>query len=140
VRRAIRDKCPTSAERHCLAYVRHIDDVNLSDVRAVRNFVDMTSENDVDVEAGRLLSELRDYLLPTLLSTDNVQHFTVQWKSPSGLDVFSHDDYLNSFCNTFFSSVACCIYFCMVFHYFPTIHVHSCLKVLKTILSRKKIS
>ena len=105
VRRAIRDRCPTAAERHCLAYIRHIDDVNLSDVRAVRNFVDMTSENDVDVEAERLMSALRDDLLPTLLSTTNVQRFTVHWKSPSGLDVFSHDDYLNNFCSTFFSSV-----------------------------------
>jgi len=105
VRRAIRDKCPTSPERHCLAYIRHIDGISLTDVRAVRNFVDLTSENDVDVEAERLLSELRDDLLQTQLPMSNVQHFTVQWKTPGGLNFISHDDYLNDFCNTFYSSV-----------------------------------
>ena len=62
----------------------------------------MTSADDVDTEAERLLSELRDDLLPSLLPTSNVRQFTVQWKAPDGLDVVSHDDYLNSFCNTFY--------------------------------------
>jgi len=103
VRRAIRDNCPTAPVNHCLAYVRHIDDIDLADVRAARNFVDMTSDNDVDAEAERLLSELRDDLLPTQLSTSNIRHFTVRWESPEGLDIISHDDYLNNFCNTFYS-------------------------------------
>ena len=103
LRRAIRDKCPTAAEHHCLAYIRHINDINLTDVRAARNFVDMTSENGVDTEAERLLSELRDDLLPKQLSTTNIRHFSVQWKSPDGLNIISHDDYLNNFCNTFYS-------------------------------------
>jgi len=47
VRRAITDRCPTAPQHHCLAYVRHISDVDLSDARAARNFVDMTSANDV---------------------------------------------------------------------------------------------
>jgi len=105
VRRAITHCCPTAAERHCLAYVRHVTNIDISDVRTARNFVDMTSENDVDAEAGRLLSELRDELLPTRLSASNVRHFTVPWKSPDGLDVISHEDYLSDFSGVFFSLV-----------------------------------
>jgi len=106
VRRAIADKCSTVAPwRHCLAYVRHIDDIELNDVSAARNFVDMTSEDDVDTEAEMLLSELQDDVLPKYLPLSHIQHFDVQWQSPKGLDVVLHDDYLNSFCNTFYSSV-----------------------------------
>ena len=94
VRRAM-----TSSHHHCLAYIRRIDDVNLTDVRAARNFVDMTTQNDVDSEAERLLSELRD----NVMSTWNARQFSVQWQSPDGLNIISHDHYLNSLCSDFYS-------------------------------------
>lgn len=111
VRRGIRDKCPTTPEHHCLAYIRHIEHMNLCDVRAARNFVHMTPDSSVDTEAEHWLSTLRDEFVPRQLSSSNVRHFTVQWKSPDGLDIISHDDYLNNFCNTFYSLVQYSILF-----------------------------
>ena len=102
VRRAMADSCSTAPGTDYLAYIRHIDGIDLVDVTAARNFVDMTSDNDVDGDAERLLSELRDdYVLPAC----NVQRFTVSWVSPDGLNTVSHEDYLNRFCNTFYSLV-----------------------------------
>ena len=46
-------------EKHCLAYTRNIENINLSAIRYARNYIDMIGR-DVDEEAQILLSTLRD--------------------------------------------------------------------------------
>ena len=56
---------------HTLAYVRHIENMNLSLVRSARNFIDMVGR-DLDQEAIRLLSTLRDEKLVAKMIPENI--------------------------------------------------------------------
>ena len=62
---------------HCLGYLRNISNINLSALRFARNFIDMIGR-DVDEEAVKLLSVLRDEILPTKLIEANVTRFEVR--------------------------------------------------------------
>jgi len=87
-------------EKHCLAYIRHIQHMDLSAVNSVRNFVDMIG-NVVDTEADSLLSILREELLPAKLIDSNIARFIVDWSGDQGLDVGTHSEYLQQFCEVF---------------------------------------
>jgi len=91
-------------QKHCLAYIRNIENINVSSVKFARNFIDMIGR-DVDEEAESLLSILRDELLPTRLADSNIVHFTVEWSREVGLDVDTHRDYLRQFCEIFYRLV-----------------------------------
>lgn len=71
--------------------------------RSVRNFIDMIDKDQLDTEAIGLLDALRNDLLHSRLASTNIRQFTVSWKSPDGLDVFGHSDYVREFCETFYS-------------------------------------
>ena len=89
---------------HCLAYIRDIENINLTALRFCRNFIDM-SGRDVDQEAVKLLSILRDDILPTKLPEYNFARFKVEWSGKEGIDLDSHKEYLRDFCEHFYTSV-----------------------------------
>ena len=89
---------------HCLAYIRDIDNMNLTALRFARNFIDMTGR-EVDKEAVKLLSVLRDEILPTKLPDYNIARFKIEWTGKEGLDRESHKEYLRDFCEHFYASV-----------------------------------
>ncbi len=74
---------------HCLAYVRQIENVNMTALRYARNFVDVIGR-DVDKEAEKLLAVLRDEKLPERLAASNIARFTVQWSGSEGIEKDSH--------------------------------------------------
>ena len=82
---------------HCLAYIRRINNVNMSAVRCVRNFLDL-SGHVTDDEALSLLTTLRDDKIPACLAAENIVRFTVEWTGSEGIDVRTHADYLEEFC------------------------------------------
>lgn len=98
VRRGVIDAKDT--DKHCLAYVRNIRNMDLTAANSIRNFVDMTGQ-EVDSEAEHLLSVLRDDVLPSRLAETNVARFTVDWSGDQGLDVQTHAEYLRQFCEVF---------------------------------------
>lgn len=89
---------------HCLAYLRDIENINLSALRFCRNFIDMVGR-DVDQEAAKLLSILRDEILPTKLPEHNIARFKVEWAGKEGIDSESHKEYLRDFCEHFYASI-----------------------------------
>ena len=89
---------------HCLAYIREIENINLTALRFCRNFIDMAGR-DVDQKAVELLSILRDEILPTKLPEYNIARFKVEWSGKEGIDQESHKEYLRDFCEHFYSSV-----------------------------------
>jgi len=91
-------------DKHCLAYIRQLENMDMTSVRVVRNFVDMV-DRSVDTEAEYLLTILRDDLLPTRLPPENVVRFTVDWTGDQGLGVDTHADYLQQFCEIFYRLV-----------------------------------
>ena len=89
---------------HCMAYVRHISNVNLTLLRFARNFIDMAAR-DVDSEAQKLLTTLRDDKLPQKLPAANIARFVVEWSGKEGIDRETHAEYLKEFCSNFYSNI-----------------------------------
>lgn len=77
-------------------------------VKSAQLFIDMlqtTSRVDIDYEAGALLYELRQVLLPSRLPESNVTHFNIDWVGNEGLEYNSHSQYLQQFSETFYQQV-----------------------------------
>lgn len=61
-----------NTRNHCLAQVRYINNINLQNLRRAGNFIDIANRQ-VDTEAVKLLSNLRDERLPAKLEASNYQ-------------------------------------------------------------------
>ncbi|KAK2159955.1 hypothetical protein LSH36_143g06023 [Paralvinella palmiformis] len=90
---------------HCLAYLRQISNVNMTALRYARNFVDVIGR-EVDKEAERFLSILRDEHLPGKLPPNNIARFTVEWTGKTGIERETHAAYLKEFCDNFYCRIS----------------------------------
>lgn len=62
----------SNTKNHCLAYVRHINNINLQNVKKASLFLDIINRQ-IDAEASRLLADLRDERLTSKIETTNYQ-------------------------------------------------------------------
>ncbi|XP_023244232.1 NACHT and WD repeat domain-containing protein 2-like [Centruroides sculpturatus] len=83
-------------KNHCLAYVRHINNINMGNLREASKFIDVINKN-IDVEAQNLLNNLRDERLVEKIEKSNFMKYTVEWNGKDGLDDETHADYLKHF-------------------------------------------
>lgn len=60
----------SNTRNHCLAYVRQINAVDMTNLREVSKFID-TLGRTVDIEAQKLLTDLRDVRLPAKIEASN---------------------------------------------------------------------
>ena len=74
---------------HCLAYIREIENINITLLRFASKFVDFASRN-VDGEAQKLLKTLRDDKLPAKMPDSNLVKFKVEWGGKEGIDMETH--------------------------------------------------
>ncbi|XP_023233004.1 NACHT and WD repeat domain-containing protein 2-like [Centruroides sculpturatus] len=81
---------------HCLAYIRKIENINMSNVKSAGKFVDLLNRG-VDTEAQNLLADLRDNRLCSKMKRPNLIKFTVEWNGADGLDAEVHQEYLTQF-------------------------------------------
>uniref|UniRef100_A0A915AE07 Uncharacterized protein n=1 Tax=Parascaris univalens TaxID=6257 RepID=A0A915AE07_PARUN len=89
---------------HCLCYVRHINNIAISQTRTAAKFVDIV-HNQICTEAQQLLSNLRDERVPAKLNAANIRRSTIEWAGRDGIDNVSHADYIKRFCNDFYESI-----------------------------------
>lgn len=59
----------------------------------------------VNSEAQKLLSNLRDERVPAKLSLQNIRRSTVEWVGRDGIDVQYHAEYIRQFCADFYTSI-----------------------------------
>ncbi|KAI1720798.1 NACHT domain-containing protein [Ditylenchus destructor] len=93
-----------SPNEHCLCYVRHIKNINISQTSVAAKFIDIVHKQ-VNQEAQKLLANLRDERVPAKLRVQNIRRSTVEWVGREGMDTKAHVDYLREFCADFYSSV-----------------------------------
>ncbi len=62
----------SNTKNHCLAYVRNIENINLQNVKKASLFLDIVNRQ-VDVEASKLLANLRDERLTAKIESTNYQ-------------------------------------------------------------------
>lgn len=89
---------------HCLAYIREISNINITLLRFASKFVDFAARN-VDGEAQKYLSLLRDEKLPKRLPEANTSRFTIEWSGKEGIDKDTHKEYLQKFTEHFHKSI-----------------------------------
>uniref|UniRef100_A0AC35UEM1 NACHT domain-containing protein n=1 Tax=Rhabditophanes sp. KR3021 TaxID=114890 RepID=A0AC35UEM1_9BILA len=89
---------------HCLCYVRHITNINVSLTNTASKFIDLM-HSQVNIEAQNLLATLRDERVPVKLSTVNIRKSTVEWFGREGLDNQFHASYLKEFCDDFYARI-----------------------------------
>ena len=63
-----------NTRNHCLAQVRYINNINLQNLRRAGNFIDIANRQ-VDTEAVKLLSNLRDDRLPARIEASNYHRY-----------------------------------------------------------------
>lgn len=88
----------------CLAYVRHISKINMTNVRQVNKFIDLI-DGDVDQEASDLLADLRDRRLVKKIHPENIIKFKLNWSDRDGLNEDAHYEYLCEFINHFYKHI-----------------------------------
>lgn len=88
----------------CLAYVRTINKINMSNTRQVNKFLDLL-DGDVDTEAAALLADLRDRRLVNKIHPDNIIKFKLDWSDIEGLNENDHYEYLCEFINHFYKHI-----------------------------------
>ncbi|GBL95129.1 hypothetical protein AVEN_206536-1, partial [Araneus ventricosus] len=59
-----------NTRNHCLAYIRQINAVDMTNLKEVSKFID-TLGRTVDIEAQKLLTDLRDVRLPQKIELSN---------------------------------------------------------------------
>uniref|UniRef100_A0AC35EXK7 NACHT domain-containing protein n=1 Tax=Panagrolaimus sp. PS1159 TaxID=55785 RepID=A0AC35EXK7_9BILA len=96
-------KAPIPNE-HCLCYVRHIQNININQTNTASKFTDIVHKQ-VNIEAQKLLANLRDERVPSKLCAKNIRRSTVEWAGREGMDVHAHAEYLKEFCRDFYSSI-----------------------------------
>lgn len=89
----------------CLAYVRHISKINMTNIKQVNKFVDLIDGGDIDIEASNLLSDLRDKRLVNKIHPDNIIKFKLNWSDKDGLNEDEHYEYLIEFINHFYKNI-----------------------------------
>ncbi|KAH7701155.1 Protein T05C3.2 [Aphelenchoides avenae] len=93
-----------SPNEHCLCYVRHINNINVSQTSVASKFIDIVHKQ-VNVEAQKLLANLRDERVPAKLRSQNIRKQQVEWAGREGLDPKFHADYLKEFCADFYNGI-----------------------------------
>ncbi|KAF2357626.1 P-loop containing nucleoside triphosphate hydrolase [Trinorchestia longiramus] len=93
-----------NTRNHCLAQVRYINNINLQNLRRACNFIDIANRQ-VDSEAVKLLSNLRDERLPARIEASNYHRYTVEWIGREGLSTDTHSEYLQEFCTHFYKGI-----------------------------------
>lgn len=93
-----------NTKNHCLGYVRYINNINLQNLKKASNFVDILNRS-LDTEAAKLMSDLRDVRLPNKIEPSNFQKYTVEWIGREGLDIETHEEYLNHFIAHFYKNI-----------------------------------
>ncbi|KAH8361900.1 hypothetical protein KR200_007131 [Drosophila serrata] len=93
-----------NTKNHCLAYVRYINNINLQNLKKASLFVDIINRS-LDTEAAKLMGDLRDTRLPAKIEAVNSQKYTVEWIGREGLDIETHEEYLNHFISHFYKNV-----------------------------------
>nr|XP_006825345.1 PREDICTED: NACHT and WD repeat domain-containing protein 1-like [Saccoglossus kowalevskii] len=95
-------------EDHCLCFIRKFKDLeNKTVTEEVRQFLDITSTDEIDEEAQLLLSDLRDKLVPKVLPKSNVfESVLSNWSSGGvNVDILEHKEYLDTFLHTFYEKL-----------------------------------
>ncbi|KAI9580289.1 NACHT and WD repeat domain-containing protein 2 [Glossina fuscipes] len=93
-----------NTKNHCLAYIRYINNINLQNLKKASLFVDIINRS-LDTESAKLLGDLRDVRLPNKIETSNLQKYTVEWIGREGLDIETHEEYLNHFISHFYKNI-----------------------------------
>ncbi|ALC45346.1 CG10185 [Drosophila busckii] len=93
-----------NTKNHCLSYVRYINNINLQNLKKASLFVDIINRS-LDTESAKLLGDLRDTRLPAKMEASNSQKYTVEWIGREGLDIETHEEYLNHFISHFYKNV-----------------------------------
>ncbi|CAD7093198.1 unnamed protein product [Hermetia illucens] len=93
-----------NTKNHCMAYVRYINNINLQNLKKASLFVDIINRS-LDTEASKLLANLRDERLPNKIESTNMQKYTVEWIGREGLDIETHEEYLNHFIAHFYKNI-----------------------------------
>lgn len=93
-----------NTKNHCLAYVRYINNINLQNLKKASLFVDIINRS-LDTESAKLLGDLRDNRLPAKIESSNMQKYTVEWIGREGLDIETHEEYLNHFISHFYKNI-----------------------------------
>lgn len=58
----------------------------------------------LDTESSKLLGNLRDERVPNKIESTNLQKYTVEWIGREGLDIETHEEYLNHFIAHFYKN------------------------------------
>ncbi|XP_060597437.1 NACHT and WD repeat domain-containing protein 2-like [Ruditapes philippinarum] len=92
---------------HCLAYVREIENINITLLRFAEKFIKFVdiSDRNVDGDAQKMLKTLRDDKLPAKMPDSNIVRFKVEWGGKEGIDIKIHKEYIETFCQHFYSNV-----------------------------------
>ena len=93
-----------NVEDHCLAYIREIENINVTLLRFAAKFIDFAARN-VDGEAQKLLKILRDDKLPAKMPKSNLVRFQVEWGGKEGIDMETHREYLEAFTKHFYEAI-----------------------------------
>lgn len=93
-----------NTKNHTLAYVRYINNINLQNLKKASNYVDILNRS-LDTEAAKLMSDLRDVRLPAKIEESNFQKYTIEWIGREGLDIETHEEYLNHFIAHFYKNI-----------------------------------
>lgn len=93
-----------NTKNHCLAYVRYINNINLQNLKKAANFVDILNRS-LDTEAAKLMGDLRDVRLSAKVEESNFQKYTIEWIGREGLDIETHEEYLNHFIGHFYKNI-----------------------------------
>ncbi|RWS26802.1 NACHT and WD repeat domain-containing protein 2-like protein, partial [Leptotrombidium deliense] len=81
----------------CLAYVRRIKNMDFQETKTVGKFVDLLPNREIDIDAQELLSNLRDFRLPSKIA--------IAWNREYGLNESENQEYLNVFSQHFYRNV-----------------------------------
>ncbi|WAQ94112.1 NWD2-like protein, partial [Mya arenaria] len=65
----------------------------------------LPSSRNVDGEAQKLLKTLRDDKLPAKMPDSNIVKFKVEWGGKEGIDMETHKEYIETFCQHFYDNV-----------------------------------
>ncbi|CAF1410127.1 unnamed protein product [Rotaria sordida] len=87
---------------HTLGFFRHIENINIGLLRHAMKFIDIAAKQ-VDEEAQRMLSDLRDVRVPAALPESSIIRYTVEWTDEDGLNKNFHAEYLQNFIETFYT-------------------------------------
>ncbi|XP_065084724.1 NACHT and WD repeat domain-containing protein 2 [Ochlerotatus camptorhynchus] len=93
-----------NTKNHCLAYIRYINNINLQNLKKASLYVDILNRS-LDTEACKLLADLRDARVPNRIEVSNLQKYTIEWIGREGLDVETHEEYLNHFITHFYKNI-----------------------------------